>query len=115
MQDVEGREGRVGWAGILELDTESSAVDAGGGDCGFTSGGEGGVYLGLVTSLGVMGEYSWVQDVEGRGGGEIELVYWSWILRAPVDARGGNVDSLLGGRVVCNSLTEESPGFGGDG
>ena len=42
-QDVEGREGRVGWAGILELDTESSAVDAGGGDCGFTSGREGDV------------------------------------------------------------------------
>ena len=45
VQDVEGGEGRVDWAGILllELDTGSSAVDAGGGDCGFIAGREGGV------------------------------------------------------------------------
>ena len=53
--------------------------------------------------MSIVGCRTW----RGEGGGEIELVYWSWILR---DAGGGNVDSLLGGRVVCNSLTEESPG-----
>ena len=49
-------------------------MDAGGSDCGFTSAG-----------------------TRGERGGSVELVYWSWILRAPQWMQGGFTSGREGG------------------